>query len=93
MACKNLPLLVVPFAGTCLFPSFVGCVYLLKVLVPSETLVDVTVMVVLATFPSPTSDFDNVPQLSDPAVDPAFKTFPLLEVPVAGTCKLPSPVG
>lgn len=60
---------------------------------PSETLVDVTVMVVLATFPSPTSDFDNVPQLSDPAVDPAFKTFPLLEVPVAGTCKLPSPVG
>ena len=29
----------------------------------------------------------------EPSVEPAFKNFPLLVVLVAGTCKLPSPVG
>ena len=28
-----------------------------------------------------------------PAVAPAFRTLPLLVVPVAGTCILPSPLG
>jgi len=68
-----------------LFPAVVGCVYLLKVVVPFDTLELVTVI--------PTSEAVNVPQLIEPAVDPAFKTFPLLLVPVAGTCKFPSPVG
>ena len=35
----------------------------------------------------------GVNQLKEPAVVPAVKTFPLFVVPVAGTCKLPSPVG
>ena len=34
-----------------------------------------------------------VVQLKEPAVDPAVKTLPLLVVLVAGTCRLPSPVG
>jgi len=48
---------------------------------------------ILETLPKPTSLLVTLAHETLPADEPAFKNFPLLEVPVAGICKLPSPDG
>ena len=58
---------------------------------PTSPLTSVTTPVFPAT--EVTGAAGNVAQLNEPAVAPAVNTLPLLPVPVAGTCKLPSPVG
>ena len=58
---------------------------------PTSLLTSVTVPVLPAT--EVTGADGRLVQLNEPAVIPAVRTFPLLVVLVAGTCKLPSPVG
>src|SRR5664279_2938957 len=72
------------------------------VIAPSDNVID-GIVVGLATEPLiplavvtervDTEPVEGVTQFKEPAVAPAVSTLPLLEVPVTGICKLPSPVG